>query len=246
LESRALRLHSRAQRGRHDRRAALAHPRGAQDYTREYEVVVFDDGSTDATAEVLEPYRRVLPLTLLRSATRRGTAAAMDALCRHVAGHTRYPRRDAAVFMQGDFTDRPEDLPELAKRFEGGADLIVGRRPSAPEQPLHERRLRTLAPWVLRPFVRADGVEDLVTGFRLVRVSVLRDLTRARGRRRSPTGAGGRRWWTSRWRWCRTRVGSRWWTFRGATTCARATPGSTGGATCGCWRATPGAPAGGG
>jgi hypothetical protein len=44
---------------------------------------------------------------------------------------------------------------------------------------------------VLRPFVRADGVEDLVTGFRLVRVSVLRDLTRARGE--APV-ADGRGW----------------------------------------------------
>ncbi|MDF1505982.1 glycosyltransferase family 2 protein, partial [Roseisolibacter sp. H3M3-2] len=161
-----------------------------QDYTREYEVVVFDDGSTDATAEVLEPYRRVLPLTVLRSATRRGTAAAVDVLCRHVAGHTRYPRRDAAVFMQGDFTDRPEDLPELAKRFEGGADLIVGRRPPTEQQPLPERRLRKLAPWVLRPFVRAEGLDDLVTGFRLVRVSVLRDLARARGDAPVAEGAG--------------------------------------------------------
>ena len=30
--------------------------------------------------------------------------------------------------MQADFTDRPEDLPELIKRFEGGADVIVGER----------------------------------------------------------------------------------------------------------------------
>ncbi len=152
-----------------------------QDYTREYEVVVYDDGSTDETAEVLEPYRRVLPLTVLRGPVRRGAAAAVDALVRHVVSHTRYPRRDAAVFMQGDFTDRPEDLPELAKRFEGGADLIVGRRAPASAQPEAERRLRTFAPWVLRPFVRLAGVDDLVTGFRLVRISVLRDLARARG-----------------------------------------------------------------
>ena len=42
-----------------------------QEYSREYEVVVCDDGSTDATQEVLEPYAKVLPLTLLGSATRR-------------------------------------------------------------------------------------------------------------------------------------------------------------------------------
>jgi hypothetical protein len=50
------------------------------------------------------------------------------------------------VLMQGDFTDRPEDLPELLRRFEGGADFVLGRRPSAPEQPQAERRLRGSRP----------------------------------------------------------------------------------------------------
>src|SRR3712207_8535171 len=32
-----------------------------QEFSREYEVVVYDDGSTDATADTLAPYREVLP-----------------------------------------------------------------------------------------------------------------------------------------------------------------------------------------
>jgi glycosyltransferase involved in cell wall biosynthesis len=33
--------------------------------SREYEIVVFDDGSTEATAETLQPYGDVLPLSVL-------------------------------------------------------------------------------------------------------------------------------------------------------------------------------------
>lgn len=154
-----------------------------QEYAREYELVVYDDASTDATAEVLEPYARVLPLTVLRGTTRLGYAGAVDALCRHVAAHTRYPRRDAMILLQGDFTDRPEHIPELVKRFEGGADLVVAERAAQPSDPIAVRRLQRAARWVLRPFVRLEGVIDLTSGYLLIRISLLRDLLRERGDR---------------------------------------------------------------
>ena len=46
-----------------------------QDYSREYEVLVFDDGSTDATRDTLEPYTKVLPLTILGGPVKAGYAA---------------------------------------------------------------------------------------------------------------------------------------------------------------------------
>jgi glycosyltransferase involved in cell wall biosynthesis len=152
-----------------------------QEYSREYEVLVFDDGSTDATAETLRPYAKVLPLTTLGGRERVGYARALDSLLRTAAKRTRYPRRDAAVTLQGDFTDQPEHLPELIKRFEGGADLVVSERGSDEEVPVPVRRLRRLAPWVLRPFASVPGVADPFGSFRLYRVSVIRDLIKERG-----------------------------------------------------------------
>jgi len=162
-----------------------------QDLSREYEVVVYDDGSTDETAEVLEPYTKVMPLTVLGRRERGGYAAALDALCRAVASRTRYPRRDAMILLQADFTDQPEHIPELVKRFEGGADIVIGERPAAATtQPVPVRRLSRVAPWLLRPFVRVPGVRDPLGSFRLIRISVVRDLITAAGDAPIVSGAG--------------------------------------------------------
>jgi glycosyltransferase involved in cell wall biosynthesis len=146
-------------------------------------VLVFDDGSTDATAETLKPYTDVLPLTLLGGAARVGYAGALDALVRAASARTRYPRRDAMVTMQADFTDQPEHLPEIIKRFEGGADVVVaeGLPAPAPLAPLPVRRLRRVAPWVVRPFVRVPGVSDPFGTYRLYRISLVRDLIKSAG-----------------------------------------------------------------
>ena len=148
---------------------------------REYEVLVYDDGSTDATTETLEPYHKVMPLTVL-SGTRAGYAAAVDTLCREASRRTRYPRRDAIVLLQADFTDQPEHLPELLKRFDGGADVVVAERPAdALSVPQQVRTLRRLAPWLVRPFLSVPGVRDPFGSLRLFRVSVIRDLIKERG-----------------------------------------------------------------
>jgi glycosyltransferase involved in cell wall biosynthesis len=150
-----------------------------REYSREYEILVYDDASTDATTETLEPYAEVLPLTVLRGEERRGYGRALDALVRAAERRTRYPRRDAMIVMQADFTDQPEHLPELVKRFEGGADLVVAERAASAAAPAPVRRLRRVAPWVLRPFVSVPGVSDPFGAFRLYRISVLRDLLKA-------------------------------------------------------------------
>jgi glycosyltransferase involved in cell wall biosynthesis len=148
---------------------------------REYEVVVLDDGSTDATAETLKPYARVMPLTVIRHAERRGYPAALDALVRAAAARTRYPRRDALVLMQGDLTDLPEQIPALLKPFDGGADLVVAQSGAAPGAPTPVRRLRRLAPWLLRRAGRIAGVRDPLGTLRLVRVAAVRDAIKQAG-----------------------------------------------------------------
>ena len=152
-----------------------------QEYSREYEILVYDDGSTDATAETLQPYVDVLPLTVIGGPKHVGYARALDALCRAVAARTRYPRRDAMITMQADFTDQPEQLPELVKRFEGGADLVIAERTNTSTTPPPVRRLRWIASWTTRGTRGVSGVADPFGSYRLYRISLIRDLLKTLG-----------------------------------------------------------------
>jgi glycosyltransferase involved in cell wall biosynthesis len=151
------------------------------DFPREYELLVFNDGSSDATAEVLAPYADALPLTVLGGPQHVGYAKAIDTLLRTAIERCRYPRRDAVILMQGDFTDQPEHVPELVKRFEGGADIVVSEPAVDDTFPKPVRQLQRIGSWLSRGFARVPGVKNPLGSFRLLRVTVIRDAVRAAG-----------------------------------------------------------------
>ncbi len=161
-----------------------------EEFPREYELLVYNDGSTDDTAETLASYTSVLPLTILGGSGHVGYARAVEALMRTVVQRTRYARRDAIIVLQGDFTDLPDHLPELVRRFEGGADIVVTERAPNHLTPTPERRLRRIAPWLLRPFVTVEGVRDPFSSYRLYRVAVVRDALKSTGSRPFSQGDG--------------------------------------------------------
>jgi len=151
-----------------------------QDFSREYEIVVYDDASTDATRATLEPYKEVIPLTIIGGKERVGYGRALEALCREVTRRTRYPRRDAMIVMQADFTDRPEQIPELLKRFEGGADIVTTAQ-SVKDAPVQVRRLNRLAGWIRKLAIPRSAPADAFTTFRCYRISVLKEMLKSAG-----------------------------------------------------------------
>jgi glycosyltransferase involved in cell wall biosynthesis len=149
--------------------------------TREYQLLVADDASTDDTPEVLQRYQRALPLTLVRPAGS-GTAAACAALLEEAARRSDRHKRDTVVLIPADFRVSPEAIPELLRRIESGVDLAVGETP-VEHLPFAWRLLRRLTPWLLRPGIALDGVRDLLTGCLAVRIIAARSVLRERAGR---------------------------------------------------------------
>jgi glycosyltransferase involved in cell wall biosynthesis len=145
------------------------------DFPRDYHLLVLDDGSTDGTLELLDPYARVLPLSVLSSPRREGYAVSVERLIREAVDRSTHPKRDIVVMLQADFTEAPEDIPTLVKRVEGGADLVTTNSSAEVRDTprLHRWSRRGLA-WVIRRARLPDEMADPLSSFRAYRVSVLK------------------------------------------------------------------------
>jgi glycosyltransferase involved in cell wall biosynthesis len=147
-------------------------------FPREYQLLVLDDGSNDATAEVLERYTRVLPLCVTRHQERLGYAGSVEELLRQAVEHTDRPKRDAAVLMHADFAHGPNFIPDLVRRIESGADIVIAESRLEGEPSRARRLVRRLAPALLRGVVSVPGVSDVVSGFAIFRLVTLRNAFR--------------------------------------------------------------------
>lgn len=129
------------------------------------EVIVVDNGSTDATADVAT---RAGARVVVEP--RRGYGAACWAGVQALG-----PDVDVAAFLDGDGSQRPEELPDvLAPMLRGEADLVLGARGGGGHHPPHAvLGTRLVAGFVaLRYGVRLTDLGP----FRAIRVDLLRRL----------------------------------------------------------------------
>jgi glycosyltransferase involved in cell wall biosynthesis len=153
------------------------------EFPREYQFLVGDDASTDATREVLEPYAKVLPLEVVRNRERQGTTRTVEGLLKLALERTDRPKRDAAVVLHADFTHAVTVLPELIKKLDSGADLVVAEGTVSGAEPRGYRWFRRWGSHLLPGAARIPGVRDGLSGFLAVRLVCLRGALRASGDR---------------------------------------------------------------
>jgi len=114
----------------------------------DYEIVFVDDGSTDRTADRIEPGPRIQVLRFEKNA---GQSAALYAGLKSARGAT-------AVLIDGDLQNDPADIPKLLSEIERGADLVCGYR--AQRKDTFVKRVTSRVANFVRSRFTKDGVRD--------------------------------------------------------------------------------------
>jgi glycosyltransferase involved in cell wall biosynthesis len=127
----------------------------------DYEILVIDDGSTDNTLHVaMEAGANVWPHPY-----NIGNGAAIKTGLRIAQG-------EWVVMMDADGQHAPEDIARLVENKDV-YDMVVGARNRGSETSLHRDIANTIYNW-FASYVTKFNVQDLTSGFRLVRSSTVR------------------------------------------------------------------------
>lgn len=118
---------------------------------REYEVLLINDGSTDATAaRIHEACAANKNLKAIHFRRNYGQTAAMQ------AGFT-YARGEIIIAMDGDLQNDPEDIGKLLAKLDEGFDLVSGWRKDRQDHPIKRNLLSRIA----------NGIISCTTGVHL-------------------------------------------------------------------------------
>jgi dolichol-phosphate mannosyltransferase len=142
-----------------------------------WEIVVVNDGSTDATGDVLDQARGDLPIVRVDHDCNRGLGPALKTGFRHALERIQSPN-DVIVCLDADNTQDPQYIPEMVRRIAAGADMVICSRyrPGSRQVgvPPWRRLLSFGARLVFAVFLRLPGVRDYTCGYRAYRAELLR------------------------------------------------------------------------
>lgn len=148
-----------------------------------YEVIVVDDGSSDATLKIAKDMSFQMPIVVLKHKENRGLGETLrDGLLEAI---DRAGERDIIVTMDADNTHPPGLIERMVKLIREGCDVVIASRfqPGACVigVPLNRHFLSIGARILFTVMYRTQNVRDYTSGFRAYRASVIREAFASHG-----------------------------------------------------------------
>jgi dolichol-phosphate mannosyltransferase len=142
-------------------------------------IIIVNDGSIDATAQVLETLHQEYGVQVLTHPQNRGLGPAIMTGLRAAVECSKFPD-DIIICMDADNTHSPEYIPGMVRKvWDEGYDIVIASRYQPGSQEIGVPPFRLLlsrsARLVFKAILRLPGVRDYTCGYRAYRVGLITD-----------------------------------------------------------------------
>lgn len=142
----------------------------------EYNIIAYNDGSTDATLDILHLLSTSLPIKIIGKMQNEGLGFAFQSLLKEVC-QISVSDDDIAVVLDADNSHNPELVYDMVTRLHYGFDVIIASRYLQGSRVVGVTCFRQImslgASYLMRILFPIKGVKDYTCGYRAYRVSCL-------------------------------------------------------------------------
>jgi dolichol-phosphate mannosyltransferase len=139
-------------------------------------VVLYNDGSTDATVRIAREWQSRLPLVILDGVVNKGLGAGLRALVEYAVAQAEDD--DVLVVMDCDDTHDPAQIDDMLGKLAASADVAIGSRyvrgTTVRGVPAFRRLTALGAAGLFKSVHPVRGVWDYTCGYRAYRVAALK------------------------------------------------------------------------
>jgi len=143
----------------------------------EYQIIAYNDGSTDNSAAILHKSLDEYPLRIIGKAKNEGLGYAFNSLLKEVVSIST-DDDDIAVVQDSDNSHNPEHVFHMEYKIRDGFDLVIASRYLTDSRIVGVSTFRQFlsygASWLMRVIFPMKGVKDYTCGFRAYRIELLK------------------------------------------------------------------------
>lgn len=142
-----------------------------------YEVILYDDGSSDNTFEIASNYIEYMPLTIKQHDINKGLGQTIrDSLFYAVE---QSEDDDIIITMDADDTHTPGNILKMVQMIKEGFDVVVASRYQNGSQvvgvPFNRKVLSYVGSFLFRILFPINGIKDYTCGYRAYRAVVIKN-----------------------------------------------------------------------